>query len=125
MARVTTEDCIDKVPNRFDLVILAAMRARELASGAIAEVEIENDRNPVVALREIAEEAQTEPDLRERAIGQHQTQNEVDEPEDDQVTLPHSGAYFPSSDMPSADSLAGLSPEERLMMMMGHNEIGS
>ena len=125
MARVTTEDCIDKVPNRFDLVILAAMRARELASGLPAEVERENDKNPVIALREIADELQIEPELRERAICQHQTQNESDEPEDNQVSLPHSGAYFPSSEMVSESSLEGLSPEERLKMMMGQNEIGN
>ena len=56
MARVTVEDCVDKVPNRFELVMLAAHRAREIASGSPATVDRDNDKNPVVALREIAEE---------------------------------------------------------------------
>ena len=83
MARVTTEDCIDKVPNRFDLVMLAAFRARELSSGrADATVKLDNDKNPVVALREIGDETQLAEDLRERAIASFQTENEDDRPED-------------------------------------------
>ena len=58
MARVTVEDCVDKVPNRFELVLLAAHRAREIQSGSAATVDRDNDKNPVVALREIAEETQ-------------------------------------------------------------------
>ena len=87
MARVTVEDCVDKVPNRFELVILAAHRAREVAAGAPITVDRDNDKNPVVALREIAEETQSADDLRERMIESHQTQIEVDEPEDDQMSL--------------------------------------
>ena len=68
MARVTVEDCVDKVPNRFDLVMLAAHRAREIASGSAVTVDRDNDKNPVVALREIAEETQPVDDLRERMI---------------------------------------------------------
>ena len=56
MARVTVEDCVDKVPNRFELVMLAAHRAREIQSGSVVTVDRDNDKNPVVALREIAEE---------------------------------------------------------------------
>ena len=56
MARVTVEDCVDKVPNRFDLVLLAAQRAREISGGAELTIERDRDKNPVVALREIAEE---------------------------------------------------------------------
>ena len=59
MARVTTEDCVDKVPNRFDLVMLAAHRAREISSGSAITVDRDNDKNPVVALREIADETQS------------------------------------------------------------------
>ena len=87
MARVTTEDCVDKVPNRFDLVMLAAHRAREISSGSPVTVDRDNDKNPVVALREIAEETQTADDLTERMIESNQTQIEVDEPEDDQMAL--------------------------------------
>ena len=86
MARVTVEDCVDKVPNRFELVILAAHRAREIATGAPITVPRDNDKNPVVALREIAEETQAAPALRERLIQSHQTQIEVDLPEDDDMS---------------------------------------
>ena len=65
MARVTVEDCVDKVPNRFELVMLAAHRARSLASGSPLTVDRDNDKNPVVALREIAEETLTADQLRE------------------------------------------------------------
>lgn len=87
MARVTVEDCVDKVPNRFELVMLAAHRAREITSGAPLTIDRDNDKNPVVALREIADETQAAADLRERMIESHQTQIEVDEPEDDAMAL--------------------------------------
>lgn len=87
MARVTVEDCVDKVPNRFELVMLAAHRARELSSGAALTVDRDKDKNPVVALREIAEETLTSDVLRESAIESHQRQIEVDEPEEDQMAL--------------------------------------
>lgn len=87
MARVTVEDCVDKVANHFELVMLAAHRAREIASGSELTVPRDNDKNPVVALREIAEETMTAEYLREAAIQSHQTQIEVDEPEEDQMAL--------------------------------------
>lgn len=87
MARITTEDCVDKVPNRFDLVMLAAHRAREISTGSPVTVDRDNDKNPVVALREIAEETQPAEDLRERLIASNQTQIEVDEPEEDAMAL--------------------------------------
>lgn len=87
MARVTVEDCVDKVPNRFELVMLAAHRAREIASGASLTIDRDNDKNPVVALREIADETQSADGLRERLIEANQTQIEVDEPEEDSMNL--------------------------------------
>ena len=87
MARVTVEDCVDKVPNRFELVMLASHRSRELSSGAELTVDRDNDKNPVVSLREIAEETQSAEELRERAIESNQTQIEVDEPEEDQMAI--------------------------------------
>ncbi|MFQ1701178.1 DNA-directed RNA polymerase subunit omega [Loktanella agnita] len=87
MARVTVEDCVDKVPNRFELVMLAAHRAREISSGAALTVNRDNDKNPVVSLREIAEETQQADDLRERMIEANQSQIEVDEPEEDSMSL--------------------------------------
>jgi DNA-directed RNA polymerase subunit omega len=87
MARVTVEDCVDKVPNRFELVMLAAHRAREITAGSPLTVARDNDKNPVVSLREIAEETQLADDLRERMIEANQTQIEVDEPEEDSMAL--------------------------------------
>jgi DNA-directed RNA polymerase subunit omega len=87
MARVTVEDCVDKVPNRFELVMLAAHRARELATGSPLTVDRDNDKNPVVALREIADETLTADQLREAAIAANQRQIEVDEPEEDAMAL--------------------------------------
>ncbi len=87
MARVTVEDCIDKVDNRFELVLLAAHRARLISSGAPLTIDRDRDKNPVVALREIAEETQQADDLRERMIAAHQTQIEVDEPDEDAMAL--------------------------------------
>ncbi|RKF14680.1 DNA-directed RNA polymerase subunit omega [Roseovarius spongiae] len=109
MARVTTEDCVDKVPNRFDLVMLAAHRAREIAAGAPLTVDRDNDKNPVVALREIAEETQSAEDLRERLIESNQTEIEVDEPEDDNMSLLLGGGG--EADKPQDDDLS----EEKLL----------
>jgi DNA-directed RNA polymerase subunit omega len=87
MARVTVEDCIDKVENRFDLVLLASHRARMISSGAQITVDRDNDKNPVVALREIAEETISPGDLKEDLIHSLQKYVEVDEPESETVPL--------------------------------------
>ena len=87
MARVTVEDCVDKVPNRFELVMLAAHRAREISAGSAITVERDNDKNPVVSLREIADETQSADELRERLIESNQNQIEVDEAEEDAMAL--------------------------------------
>jgi DNA-directed RNA polymerase subunit omega len=87
MARVTVEDCIDKVENRFDLVLLASHRARMISSGAPITVERDNDKNPVVALREIADETVSPGDLKEDLIHSLQKYVEVDEPESEAVPL--------------------------------------
>ena len=68
MARVTVEDCIKKIPNRFDLVIAAAQRSREISNGIAIEVDRDNDKNPVVSLREIASEVVDAESLQERFI---------------------------------------------------------
>jgi len=81
MARVTVEDCIDKVENRFDLVLLASHRARMISSGSSITVERDNDKNPVVALREIADTTVSPGDLKEDLIHTLQKYVEVDEPE--------------------------------------------
>jgi DNA-directed RNA polymerase subunit omega len=87
MARVTVEDCIDKVENRFELVLLASHRARMVSSGAAITVDRDNDKNPVVALREIAEETVSPGDLKEDLIHSLQKYVEVDEPEPEAVPL--------------------------------------
>ena len=107
MARVTVEDCVDKVPNRFELVMLAAHRAREVSAGAPITVNRDNDKNPVVSLREIAEETQQADDLRERMIEANQTQIEVDEPEEDSMSL----LMGAEQDKPAEDDMS----EEKLL----------
>ena len=87
MARVTVEDCVDKVESRFDLVLYSAFRSREMSEGAELQVERENDKNPVVALREIAENKLKSADLEEDLIESLQTQIDVDEADEDYIPL--------------------------------------
>lgn len=92
MARVTVEDCVDKVENRFELVLLASHRARMIASGAPLTVDRDNDKNPVVALREIADQTIAPEDLKEDLIHSLQKYVEVDEPEAEPVPMIASSA---------------------------------
>jgi DNA-directed RNA polymerase subunit omega len=87
MARVTVEDCIDKVENRFDLVLLASHRARMISSGSQITIDRDNDKNPVVALREIAEQTVAPEDLKEELVHSLQKYVEVDEPEPESAPL--------------------------------------
>ena len=87
MARVTVEDCIERVPNRFSLVLLAAHRGRAIANGAELMVDRDNDKNPVVALREIADDAVEPEALRENLIGTLQRVDERSEAEEEAETL--------------------------------------
>ncbi|HEX9462554.1 MAG TPA: DNA-directed RNA polymerase subunit omega [Alphaproteobacteria bacterium] len=87
MARVTVEDCVVKIPNRFNLVLLAGQRAREIASGGELTVERDNDKNPVVALREIAEGSIDLDNVRQALISSLQKHVETEEPEDDAMEL--------------------------------------
>ncbi len=87
MARVTVEDCVDKIPNRFDLVLIASQRARDIHSGATLTVERDNDKNPVVALREIAA-GTIDLDLLKHQLAHGQTAvAEVDEPEEENMVM--------------------------------------
>ena len=99
MARGTVEDCIDKVENRFELVLIASHRARLIASGTPITVDRDNDKNPVVALREIAETTLSPEDLKEDLIHALQKHVEVDEPEAE--TVP---ALAPAGDQPTSDA---------------------
>ena len=87
MARVTVEDCVDKITSRFDLVLLAAHRSREMAKGAEILVDRDNDKNPIVALREIAEEKLVPEELEESKVFSLQTQVDVDEADEDYIPL--------------------------------------
>ena len=123
MARVTVEDCVRLVPNRFDLVLMAAQRAREISSGAALTVDRDNDKNPVVALREIADETLSPGDLKEDLIHSLQKHVEVDEPEPDHSSLI---AADQTADEPAAEeaadegvSFASMSEEELLAGIEG------
>lgn len=116
MARVTVEDCIDKVDNRFDLVLLAAHRARMISSGSPLTVDRDNDKFPVVALREIAETTVSPQDLKEDLIHSLQKYVEVDEPEQEPTAL------LGSPDAPEEDAdlaFDRMSEEELLKGLEG------
>ena len=112
MARVTVEDCIDKVSNRFDLVMLAAHRARVISAGAPPLVERDNDKNPVVALREIAGEKLSIDGLNEDMIEASQKHREVDEPEEDRMAeLMGETVDAPEQDLTEEELLRALQAE--------------
>jgi DNA-directed RNA polymerase subunit omega len=117
MARVTVEDCVDKVPNRFELVLLAAHRARTISAGSPITLERENDKNPVVALREIAERTISSEDVKEDLIHSMQHYVEVDEPEPDAVPLLSSSADRPvfGRDDQNSDLVIDRMSEEELL----------
>ena len=113
MARVTVEDCIDKVENRFDLVLLASHRARMISSGSQITVDRDNDKNPVVALREIAEETISPGDLKEDLIHSLQKYVEVDEPEAE--SMPLIGASADGVDADDTEIAVDRMTEEELL----------
>ena len=86
MARVTVEDCVDKIPNRFDLVLMAAQRARQISGGADLTIDRDRDKNPVVALREIAEETVKPKHLEETIVGNLQKVRVDEEDETDELS---------------------------------------
>ena len=131
MARVTVEDCIEKIPNRFELVMVAAQRARKIGSGGALTIERDNDKNPVVALREIADETINIDDLKEELVRSHQRIIINDDDEEDVIDLmegeeewstiaKHEGAIDINSDeapgsddeAPSLEDLAGAPVED-------------
>ncbi len=120
MARVTVEDCIDKVENRFELVLLASHRSRMISNGASITVDRDNDKNPVVALREIADQTVSADDLNEELIHSLQKFVEVDEPEPDTVPMV-AVAAAPSPDSPEDDGIQfdRMSEEELLKGLEG------
>ena len=87
MARVTVEDCVTKVPNRFELVMIASQRARDISAGSAITIDRDNDKNPVVALREIADSTVNLADLEEALIKGLQNHVEMDELDDNEIDL--------------------------------------
>jgi len=119
MARVTVEDCVDKVPNRFELVLLAAHRARAIANGSQVTIDPDNDKNPVVALREIAEKTIPPDDLKEGLIHSIQKNVEVDEPEAGAApSLPVDRRPILGRDDQSTDTVVDVITEEQLLRGM-------
>ena len=123
MARVTVEDCIDKVDNRFELVLLASHRARLISQGAAITIDRDNDKNPVVALREIADETLSPDDLKEDLIHSLQKHVEVDEPEQDAGALIGGGNVAAKAEdedeMPETISFDQMSEEDLLAGIEG------
>jgi DNA-directed RNA polymerase subunit omega len=116
MARVTVEDCVDKVPNRFELVLLAAHRARAIANGGTITIDPDNDKNPVIALREIAEKTIPPDDMREGLIHSIQRNVEVDEPEAAAAPiLPQDRRPMLGRDDQSSDAQIDVITEEQLL----------
>jgi len=120
MARVTVEDCVDKVENRFELVLLAAHRARSIANGSPITIERENDKNPVIALREIADETIASDDMREGLIHSIQKNVEVDEPEEGAAPVLINERRGPmlGRDDQSSDTVVDVLTEEQLLRGM-------
>lgn len=106
MARVTVEDCVERIPNRFELVMLAAHRAREVAAGAGLNIDRDDDKNPVVALREIAEVDNESVRLRDALVHSLQRQPDIDEPDEEEMTL------LPTSESDGLVAAAGMSDIE-------------
>ena len=120
MARVTVEDCIDKVTNRFELVLLASHRARAIANGAPMTIDQDNDKNPVVSLREIAETTISPDDLKEDLIHSIQKHVEVDEPEPVAAPLLPAERRMPvlGRDDQSTDTVIDVLSEDQLLRGM-------
>jgi DNA-directed RNA polymerase subunit omega len=119
MARVTVEDCIDKVENRFELVLLAGHRARLISSGSPLTIDRDRDKNPVVALREIADETIAPDDLKEQLIHSLQKYVEVDEPEAEAVPLLGNTAASPSPNNDADVQFDRMSEEDLLRGLEG------
>jgi DNA-directed RNA polymerase subunit omega len=117
MARVTVEDCVDKIPNRFELVLVATHRARTLAKGAAITVERENDKDAVVALREIAEKTISAGDMLEGLIHSIQKEVEIDEPEAAAAPMLPSQSLRPTlgRDDPAIDVIVDTMTEDELL----------
>ena len=122
MARVTVEDCVEKVPNRFELVMLAAQRSRDISAGAEIAVERDNDKNPVVALREIAEDEVDSEKLTDSLVRSLQKVPELDEPEEEEPMEVMAAALSTAQDdteLPEGMSIRSASDDDDDGLPMG------
>lgn len=110
MARVTVEDCVEKVPNRFDLVMLAGHRSRNITAGAPLTVERDNDKNPVVALREIADGTVDVDETYDSLVRSMQRHVEIDEPEEEDALELMAGAMMATEDADPAQFVREAAP---------------
>ena len=124
MARVTVEDCVDKVNNRFELVLIASHRARGMSAGAELLVERDNDKNPVVALREIADKKLVPADVREDLVGSLQKQVDVDEPEEEMLMTPLAAPRADGAEAAAADELVEMSEDDILAALQSLENAG-
>ena len=115
MARVTVEDCIEKIPNRFDLVLTAAQRARNIQKGELLTIDRDDDKNPVIALREIADETINVHQIEERIIQSMQRLNESEE----EVTVPDEASATADEDMSNIIGLESIENLEGSGMQIG------
>jgi DNA-directed RNA polymerase subunit omega len=115
MARVTVEDCVERVPNRFELVLMAARRARGIAAGSMVTVDRDNDKNPVVALREIGDNTIDLESLQDSLVSALQRRVEVDEPEEDNM----------AALMSSSTEWAGVVQEEAQAETFSASDVGA
>ena len=113
MARVTVEDCVERIPNRFELVLLAAERSRKISGGSEITVEKDNDKNPVIALREIADETIDFDDVRDSLVKGLQKVAEIDEPEEDDPTEYMSAALAGGEDTSDVETASDDESDDR------------
>ena len=125
MARVTVEDCVDKITNRFDLVLFAAHRARGMSAGAEILVERDNDKNPVVALREIADEKLVPGEIREDLVGSLQKQVDIDEPEEEFIAAAPLAAPQMGDEAAPAEEMVEMSEDDILAALQSLEAVGS
>ena len=115
MARVTVEDCIERIPNRFDLVLTAAQRARNIQKGELLTIDRDDDKNPVIALREIADETIDIHKIEDRIIQSMQRLNESEE----EVTVPDEASTTANEDMSNMIGLESMETFEDAGMQIG------
>jgi len=115
MARVTVEDCVERIPNRFDIVLLAARRARAIAAGSMLTVDRDNDKNPVVSLRELGDGTIDIDELKSNLVHSLQRRVEVDEPEEDNM----------AALMSSSNEWAGVIQENTASETFSADEVGA